>query len=479
MLFPGGRAGERFAPVSLEVESAVPPTRVSALDEERPARRARPAPRELPQYAFCPEAPDPEASAIRRPAWSLPLDLRHGELVDRAPAILRGEEGGAELQAALSAFLRGDSPRAAVAALAAAPGRVQDGFDVALAAATHAGVRALVAGDDRAASRWADAAVELDPADPVPWLLRALVAQRRGDDRAEREALLAAFERDPAEPGVALAVGVRHVHTPELEVAARALDAYLGEHPEDVALGAVRRRLDIRIDLTRSMEPHARGGLVVLAPPEHEELGRSLLDGVDRALDRAALLLGAPRRPELTVTLYAARSDMRAATCVASWTRGAYDGSLHFYADSVRDDADRDDLVAHESLHAQLDAAAPSAPLWLHEGLAQHFTGPPHEGQHRRYRMMVDQQTWIPFESLDGSFQVIDDPVDAGLAYHQSRAMVELLVRREGEAVIARAVAFLAGGGAPAELLAHLGGGVAPTGRDLLDHLRETTPAPP
>ena len=52
----------------------------------------------------------------------------------------------------------------------------------------------------------------------------------------------------------------------------------------------------------------------------------------------------------------------------------------------------------------------------------------------RTFKLMVDNRTYVPFPSLEGSFLVISQGRDARFAYHQSLAMIELLVDRRGAA---------------------------------------------
>jgi hypothetical protein len=149
---------------------------------------------------------------------------------------------------------------------------------------------------------------------------------------------------------------------------------------------------------------------------------------------------------------------------------------LHLDGDGLSQPEAMRQHVAHETLHAQLEAVAPRAPVWLHEGLAQRFAGQWTRGHEESYRFMIEREVWVPFASLEGSFQVIDDSDDARLAYHQSLAMVELVVERGGERAIQRAVEYLEGGGPPERLLSHLGGDRPFTGEELLAHLRRRVP---
>ena len=63
---------------------------------------------------------------------------------------------------------------------------------------------------------------------------------------------------------------------------------------------------------------------------------------------------------------------------------------------------------------------------------------------------MVSNRVWVPFSSLDGSFQVFANGADADLAYAQSYAMAELMRERNGDRAINTALsAFQSGADTP------------------------------
>jgi hypothetical protein len=126
--------------------------------------------------------------------------------------------------------------------------------------------------------------------------------------------------------------------------------------------------------------------------------------------------------------------------------------------------------LRHESLHAQLSPLAPQAPKWFHEGVAQSFAG---EGQWVRpaWALLVRNRNWIPFASLDGSFQVFEKGSDANLAYAESLALVDYLRETAGEGAIAEALrAFREGADTPTAL-ARASHRPEVTGADLLEYL--------
>ena len=127
-----------------------------------------------------------------------------------------------------------------------------------------------------------------------------------------------------------------------------------------------------------------------------------------------------------------------------------FDGTLQIIANTTTKDVDVREL-RHETLHAQLSPLAPSAPKWFHEGVAQSFAREPPPT--KVWGLMVKNRTWVPFTSLDGSFQAFEGASDAELAYAQAYGLVELMRELGGDASIATArAAFQTGADTPTTL---------------------------
>ena len=448
-------AGDAGAAVELVVAPvpevpALPPTAMALTPRARP--RADPC------------ASEEEPSAIERPAIGHVLSLRESELIARARAL---DEGTSEaLRAGLEALFAASSPEGAERAeealsrLASAPDRHRDGFDHASAGALHLGLVALARGDSTRASAWAGRASRIARTDPAGPTLSALVAMHAADAVGVRDALQEAHARDPAEPSVALALASRLARGPRLGEASAAYDAYLAEYPEDAAIGRIAARVSaLSRELEGGARARARGVTVWSAPGAGSDALRArVLDVVSGALVEAARLTGTTRAEELLVVVHRTREDMQRATCAPTWSGALYDGILHVDAQTASEPRSAERVLRHESVHAQLHAfregmAERDVPLWLDEGVAQLFAGEESEAHRRSWALMVRERTWIPFASLDDSFVVIEDARDAGLAYHQSLAMVLYLSERPR--ALRDAFAYLDGGGSRAELLAH------------------------
>lgn len=392
----------------------------------------------------CPddEADDPDF--VRPSVWEL-LRLRTQELRDRLPQLSR--DASPELRAGLRG-LGGEDEARALDLLHAAPDRVRDGFDIAIAARLNLGMRALGARDLRAARLHASRAVREAPDDAMAHALAALVAGEEDDPEAARESMARAFALASDEPALALASARREADAGRFDAAASAALAYLTAVPADARIRSWRDRIVTRAELTRAHIATSRWGIHILYPREwlSDERARTVLDLVRRTLDDVARRLGKSPRTALAVVVYANRDDMRRATCTPSWTGAVYDGVLHLDAQTLAREEIAGRVVRHEATHAQLASVRGALPHWLNEGIAQWMEGPPSEAARRSWRRMVERRFWIPFASIEGGLLVIDDARDAELAYHQSLAMVTYLVHRRGERVFAEAIEHVENG---------------------------------
>jgi len=131
-----------------------------------------------------------------------------------------------------------------------------------------------------------------------------------------------------------------------------------------------------------------------------------------------------------------------------AWAGGVFDGALRLTMDKIAEKT-----IRHEIMHAQIGAR--KVPFWFGEGLAQYFESTEPMQWHSFSSLMLENQAYIPFASLVENFAVFTESHDAALAYTQSEAMLRMLVERDGEGGITRALR-LAETGTPPEALARV-----------------------
>ncbi len=118
---------------------------------------------------------------------------------------------------------------------------------------------------------------------------------------------------------------------------------------------------------------------------------------------------------------------------------GFYDGVIHVRG-ATKVSADLTATLHHEFVHATLDAASLRGrfPGWLNEGIAEYFERlalgrrTPSFGEYAALRDAHAVGRWIPLAELGRTSFGDFEPETARLAYLESYAAVELLVRLQG-----------------------------------------------
>jgi hypothetical protein len=145
-----------------------------------------------------------------------------------------------------------------------------------------------------------------------------------------------------------------------------------------------------------------------------------------------------PRR-ELAVVVYDPEIfDQRFGGLFGFRAAGFFDGVIHVRG-STRIDERLVRTLHHEYSHAALHSVAPGvAPAWLNEGLAEYFerlaAGRRHlsHGENAYLKQAAQNGQWIPMQALSApSFAHMGGDA-ASLAYLESYALIEHLIRKSG-----------------------------------------------
>ncbi|MEM9861323.1 MAG: hypothetical protein AAF938_06890 [Myxococcota bacterium] len=425
-----------------------------AVGEPAPAFEQSAAPTAPPSPAP-PSAPAPyrcadlrDSGDVNRPSiWGL-YQERLAELRDRSPGLWR--EASDALRALLGAMQRDpDSlPPRVIANILDAD---QDGFDVVSAYyVSHIAAKASDA--PLKAIEWARRAIARDRNDPLLHALLGIASERARYRRDAATAFVQAHALAPDEPAYALRAAEHHNFRGDFEQAKEAADSYLSGITNDAATRRWSELLALRAERSSG---HARleGRRVRLLYPRSlgDDTAQNVLRAVDEILRSVARMLGQDPREQLTAVVYESSADVQAATCTPSWAGGVYDGVLHLSAEQIRREPGLRS-ARHEATHAQLAEVRGFIPVWLNEGLAEHFEGETPPGTRAAWQRMVQRRLWIPFASLEGAFIDIDDAQGARLAYQQSLAMVRFLLARRGPAGVREAIERIEAG-EPRDLL--------------------------
>ncbi len=420
-------------------------------------RSDAPAPAPAPALAAIPELPAPE---VEPPDATAPPAVA---VFDAGPADVTFADGFCSQQGSESFEAHFTLPRLLIAEL-----HRRATWDAGEPADSALLLEALKSHDPAAVLAHAKDAAARFPDSPWPQVVIAQAAQALEQPDERLAALRRARQRLPADPAIGLAIAEATRDTADLDEAIDGLTNYLAVQPVAGA-SRLRARLEVQRDIQRGYRREERDGITLLWPAgviaEREADELSTL--VDRGLDDAAAFTCTRRRQRLTVVVYPSRSELLAVSCVRAWTAALFDGVLRVVA-SPGQGVDKK-VVLHETLHAQLSPLAPLAPKWFHEGVAQSFAQ--QQAPRGTWRLMVRNHSWIPFTSLDGSFQAFASPFDAELAYSQSYAMVELMRELGGDRSVAIAVTALQAGADTRAALAQACGRPEVTGADLLQFL--------
>jgi hypothetical protein len=164
------------------------------------------------------------------------------------------------------------------------------------------------------------------------------------------------------------------------------------------------------------------------------EHARVLMPVIDREFTRISEQLGCTAGDRMTVTIQSKQEYLRT-TGAAEWSVGLFDGSIRVALIEPKPGAETERAFAHEIVHGCLVQLG-SWPAWLHEGLAQRFSG---EGSTLEERELVKklmaQKALPPLAQLDGSWARLDG-ASARAAYATALVAAEMLYERIGLAGI-------------------------------------------
>jgi Flp pilus assembly protein TadD len=296
---------------------------------------------------------------------------------------------------------------------------------------TFMGHRKLQQGSLREAQEQYQAALELIPDEPAALLGLGDVHLRQLQPREAAETYRRAVGLEARNPEIYVRLGEAYYQQGDLAAALSEWERALALRPEDAQL---RQRLaTVQSEARVQSAYRARGSqhfTVIYEGPPREDIGRELLQVLERAYADVGYELGAYPPTEIQTIFYSDIDFERATGTPLGAVGGAYfhqlDGKIRIALRGLTPGDPRlaSDLY-HEYTHALIHAITRgnNPPRWVHEGLAVHM---------ERRRVPEFKQ-----EAIRQAQAGVVPPVDASPYTHGSVA-VEYLIERYGMANLRR-----------------------------------------
>lgn len=204
--------------------------------------------------------------------------------------------------------------------------------------------------------------------------------------------------------------------------------------PKDREAATLKERWTLELSAVSGFREFRRGAAVVRAEPGFAEARvEEVFDRLDRARREIGEALQAELAETLVIVLFSPDTFHRA-TKSYHWVGGLYDGQVklvHPAGDPpAPGDAEAfDEAIRHEMAHVFVRRLCAECPVWLNEGIAQHFERP---GRGAEVAAMVRDgaRARIRFEDVPARLWEVDDEAFARQTYLQGLGFVEFLIER-------------------------------------------------
>ncbi len=330
-----------------------------------------------------------------------------------------------------------------------APARAQSAAEL-----NEAGWNSLQQGEPgRAAKAFGDA-LEQRPNEPVLLFGAAMSAELQGHSATAKPRLQRALEVNPRFTPASLLLSDILYREGNLDRAIAICEAALkyaaGDAEVAARLATWRAEAAVHSTFVERRQDRFR---VLFEGRTDAPLAAQATDTLTSAFWRIGQGLGAYPSDPVLVMLYTEK-QFRDITRAPEWSGGLYDGKIRVpVAGAARSPQLLEHVLTHELTHAMVTAIAPrGVPVWLHEGLAQHFDGSSVAAARRRLRAHGRR---LPLGELDRGFDRLT-PASAVVAYDESLLAVGAILERR-DLTWTQLLYALAGSDHPRETLAGFG----------------------
>lgn len=283
--------------------------------------------------------------------------------------------------------------------------------------------------DYQAARESFEQALRYDDSSAAAHLGLGVIYFHMRDDRyAERE-LTRAAELNPKDPTVYQVLGELFYRKDDLETAVSYWEKSVELNPDAVDVRArlerIRKEHRTEKDFNREVTSHF---LVKYEGREKIETGRIILRILEDAYGSVGRGLSYYPDRELQVILYSGQ-QFQEVTDAPGWSGGIYDGKIRIPIGGIEQETPGlRRLLYHEYTHAVVRSITARCPVWLNEGLAQHFGGDEIDSRKKEALKRVAQAGKLPsLVALEGSFMGLGN-TQAMYAYLFSLSSVRYMV---------------------------------------------------
>jgi tetratricopeptide (TPR) repeat protein len=292
----------------------------------------------------------------------------------------------------------------------------------------EAGWKLIESGEAASAERLFVQALVLRPDEPV-LLLGAGVAAHLQDHESEAKAKLRrALEVNPRVTPASQLLGEILYREGDLGQAIKIYETALTLAPANRGLTARLQKWRQEAEVHNTFTERQQGRFSVMFEGRTDTpLAAHTMEVLDAAFSRISQSLRAQPSAPIVVILYTDK-QFRDITRAPEWSGGLYDGRIRIPVAGARQSpALFERVLVHELTHAMIASiAAHGVPTWMHEGLAQHFSGDDAPAAWRRLQAHGHR---IPLDELEGGFTGLPAGV-AAVAYDESLVAVDAMVRR-------------------------------------------------
>jgi len=307
-------------------------------------------------------------------------------------------------------------------------------------AAAHSVAKSGEIRDIATGAQLLESAISLTPEKAAPLVQLGSYYLRLDYDQDAVFRLEEALQLDPDNPSAMELLGDAYYKSNDLVSAMEHWEQAIMADPSRAGvqekIAKAERELSVEGEY-RKTESRSRYFTITFAPGTR----RHELTGVIRILDAArrdiGRSLGAYPDTQTQVIIYTAE-DFTTATQAGEHVGALFDGKIRVPLDDRQGRKLPDDELKrrlyHEYVHVVVKyIAGNKVPWWLNEGLAETLSGELTEQDKARLAQAKEEGALFSLSTLEGSQLERLGPAELGLAYQQSHATVNYLVRRFGQ----------------------------------------------